>query len=101
MQFIGFTDMYKYLITIVSLIALSFAVAPLSYAAEAPTPTGSANSATICAPLYNGGQICPQVDNLLIDKKIQNPSTKEFVDNLSSMDPTYQAGQPIFFTITV
>lgn len=91
--------MIKTLISTVVITAVcTLACVSTVYAAD-PTPTPA--TGTICQPLYGGGQICPQVDNILLDKKVANPSTSEFVDNLGPTDPAYQANQPIFFKVTI
>ena len=43
-----------------------------------------------CVPVYGGGVSCPKEGQVLIDKKVRNPSTGIFVDNLGLADPKYR-----------
>jgi uncharacterized repeat protein (TIGR01451 family) len=63
----------------------------VSYAASAPN----------CTPLYGGGQSCEQFDPIFINKTVQNPQTKGYVENLSPTDPQYTPGQTIVFKLTI
>jgi len=54
-----------------------------------------------CTPVYGGGQTCPPPGNITIDKTVQNPSNGIFVDNLTTNDPKYSAGQIVNFKIVV
>lgn len=56
-----------------------------------------------CQPTYGGvyGGPCAPSVNLTIDKKVQNPSTAVFVDNLSVNDPKFAPEQIITFKIVV
>lgn len=56
---------------------------------------------TTCQPIYGGGQTCVTAGNLLIDKKVQNPSNGIYVDNLGINDPKYNPDQTVNFKITV
>lgn len=63
----------------------------------------SASGEVVCQPTYGGvygGPCVPSVD-LTIDKKVQNPSTGVFVDNLSVNDPKFAPEQVITFKIVV
>jgi uncharacterized repeat protein (TIGR01451 family) len=54
-----------------------------------------------CKPIYGGGQTCVQAKDFTVDKRIQNPKTQQFVDNLSKSDPNYNAESTVTFAITV
>ncbi len=59
-------------------------------------------SGTNCAIVYGGGYTGSEsCAKLRIDKKVQNPSTKEFVDGLYGNDPKYAVNQQVPFQITV
>lgn len=62
----------------------------------------STNAAgVVCTPIYGGGQSCVTAGQIVVDKKVQNPQTSVFVDNLGPNDPKYVPAQSISFTITV
>lgn len=57
-----------------------------------------------CVPVYGGGVQCPKPGELLIDKKVRNPATGVFVDNLGPTDPKYRPNPSqniVTFQITV
>ncbi len=55
-----------------------------------------------CVPVYGGGVECPKEGEVLIDKKVQNPKTGIFVDNILPSDPTrYLPKQIVTFQIIV
>jgi len=54
-----------------------------------------------CTPVYGGGQTCPPPGNITIDKTVQNPQSGIFVDNLTTNDPKYSAGQIVNFKIVI
>jgi uncharacterized repeat protein (TIGR01451 family) len=56
---------------------------------------------TQCTPIYGGGENCIQTNKLLMDKTVQNPSTKEFVNNLGVNDPKYGPTGTVVFKLTV
>lgn len=60
-----------------------------------------AKADTTCQPIYGGGQTCVTAGNLLIDKKVQNPSNQLYVDNLGMNDPKYNPDQTVNFQINV
>jgi uncharacterized repeat protein (TIGR01451 family) len=82
--------MYYALFILFSLFAF-LALPQVSFASTAPN----------CTPLYGGGQTCEQFDPLLINKTVQNPQTKGYVDNLSPTDPQYTPGQTVVFKLTI
>lgn len=47
---------------------------------------------------YTGSMICNQIT---IDKKVQKPGAKDYVDNLSALDIKYTPGQEVSFQIVV
>lgn len=59
-----------------------------------PVPAG-------CTPIYGGGVECPRPGQILIDKKVLNPATAIFVDNLGPTDPKYRPSQFVTFQILV
>lgn len=63
----------------------------------------SASGEVVCQPTYGGvyGGPCVPSVNLTIDKKVQNPNTGVFVDNLSVNDPKFTPEQVITFKIVV
>ena len=54
-----------------------------------------------CQPIYGGGESCIQLGQVIVNKFVQNPQTKGYVDNLGINDPKYVASQDINFKITV
>lgn len=63
--------------------------------------TGPANAAGNCRPIYGGGENCLPQNELVADKKVASPKTKNFVDNLSQSDPKYKAGDEISFELSI
>lgn len=59
------------------------------------------NAAGDCVPIYGGGETCLSQSKIKVDKKVASPTTKNFVDNLSSSDPKYKAGDEINFQLTI
>lgn len=55
----------------------------------------------VCTPVYGGGQTCVSAGALLIDKKVLNPATNQFVDNLGVNDPHFKPLNPVFFRIAL
>jgi hypothetical protein len=56
---------------------------------------------TSCQPIYGGGQSCIISSSIEIDKKVLNPKTNKFVDNLSINDPKYHPGFILNFKLTI
>lgn len=54
-----------------------------------------------CVPVYGGGVQCPRPGQVLVEKKVQSPSTGIYVDNLGPSDPKYRPQQLITFQIIV
>lgn len=55
-----------------------------------------------CVPVYGGGVSCPRPGDVLLDKKVRNPSTGVYVDNLLPSDLTrYRPGAIVYFQIMV
>lgn len=67
----------------------------ISTKANAQTPS-SGN----CQPIYGGGENCANTP-FTISKRILNPQTNTFVDNLGMNDAKYHPGDIITFQITV
>ncbi len=82
--------MYKSLI-------LSLAVAG-TLLVSAPAYASYANP---CQPIYGGGQNCVTKGQISLDKKVQDPKSKEYVDNLSRNNARYVAGQTVNFKLVV
>lgn len=59
-----------------------------------------ADYGTNCQTQY-GTSNCPSVTTIVVDKTVQNPSTKKFVDNLGPNDALYAPNQTVPFKITV
>lgn len=80
------------LISLLFTLFLSFALAGQAQAA----------SGTNCTSLYGGGYKASQAcTTVMIDKKVQKPGTKDFVDGLSGNDPKYQVNQEVTFQVVV
>jgi uncharacterized repeat protein (TIGR01451 family) len=54
-----------------------------------------------CQPIYGGGESCPKVPQIEINKTVQNPETQGYVDNLSASDPKFAPTETVTFKITV
>ena len=54
-----------------------------------------------CQPIYGGGESCVRTPQFEINKTVQNPQSKQYVDNLSVNDPKYAPSQTVLFKITV
>ncbi len=63
------------------------------------SPIGKVYADVSCQPIYGGGQTCVTTGNILVNKKIQNPQTGEFVDNLNLNDSRFAPGQSVVFQI--
>lgn len=75
-----------------------FCVSLLSFprtSAFAQTPTQ-----TICPPVYGGGTIC-QDTNILVDKKVKDPVSGNFVNNIDMSQTPFAPGDHVFFRIGV
>lgn len=68
---------------------------------QATASTVFADGDTACQPIYGGGQTCVQIANITINKKVLNPDTNTFVDNLGVNDPKYTPSSNITFQINV
>lgn len=54
-----------------------------------------------CQSIFGGGATCLQSGSLVIDKKIRNPQTDQFVDHLNITDPRYAPDQTVVFQVTL
>jgi len=79
------------------IVALLSAVVILSFSASQVSASGSSS----CVPVYGGGTQCPRSGQVLINKKVKNPASGVFVDNLGPTDPKYRPEQVVTFRITV
>lgn len=64
-------------------------------------PSASASYANPCQPIYGGGENCVTKGKVELDKKVQDPKSKEYVDNLSRSNTRYAPSQTINFKIVV
>ncbi len=56
---------------------------------------------TICTPIYGGGQTCVTTGEFSVDKKILNPITNNYVDNLGVNDARFKPGDIVNFQIDI
>lgn len=54
-----------------------------------------------CQPIYGGGLTCEQKGKITIDKTIKRPSDGQFVDTLSSLEPSFAPNNMVEFRIVV
>lgn len=54
-----------------------------------------------CQPVYGGGQNCITIGNLSVNKKVQNPATGAFVDNMGTNDTHFTASQTVNFQVSI
>jgi fimbrial isopeptide formation D2 family protein len=64
-------------------------------------PFNITKAATICTPVYGGGQNCVTTGNIGISKTVMNPSSRGYTANLTINDPKYAIGQTVNFQVTV
>jgi uncharacterized repeat protein (TIGR01451 family) len=57
-------------------------------------------SADMCTTQYGGSQTC-QPSDLTINKQVEDPITKVFVENLTTTDPTFAPGSEIDYRLIV
>lgn len=95
---------------IVSIVSIFVATAyvtifsPIALAAGGCVPVyggGVSCPPSECVPVYGGGVSCPTQSQVLVDKKVKNPATDIFVDNLGPNDPKYRTQQVISFKLIV
>ncbi len=88
---------------IIPAVALYMTFAGQAFAAGNSTVYGGYGGyQSPCKPIYGGGETCISKGNISLNKTVMNPSTKEFVDNLSlSNDAKYADGQDVTFKLTV
>ncbi len=77
-----------------------FIVLLIAFAIFAPV-TANAAGAENCTPIYGGGESCLPQDKISVDKKVKEPNSDKFVDNLSSSQAKYKAGDTITFQLTI
>jgi uncharacterized repeat protein (TIGR01451 family) len=77
--------------------ALFFVLSSLLFVGQtaAQTPNNG------CQPIFGGGTTCIQSGSLVVDKKIRDPRSDRFVDQLSSTYPRYAPDQTVVFQITL
>lgn len=88
--FISFSLLISYFLAPRSLDKVGILQASLAFA---QTPT--------CAPLYGGGPMCERHPDLSIDKQIQDPQTKKYLDNITTVSNYLPADQTITFRIVI
>lgn len=54
-----------------------------------------------CETQYGGGQTCVKTGEILVNKKIWDPTNSVYVDNLSASVKTFHAGDEVTFTIEI
>lgn len=79
----------KKILTILTLIALTFII------------KGEVFATVRCETQYGGGETCVKTGELQIDKKVWNPQTSSYVDNLGLNTYTFSAENEITFKIIV
>lgn len=86
----------------------SSAYAAGGYLSPTPTPTVTAGGTTTtyggqapCIPVYGGGVECPRPGQVMIEKRVRNPATGFFVNNLGPNDPKYRPQTVVSFQVTV
>ena len=57
-------------------------------------------SAKECHTVYGGGEVC-ETGDLSLDKKVFNPKTNEYWDNIDSKDYTFAPGEEVKFKLRV
>lgn len=53
-----------------------------------------------CHTVYGGGEVC-ETGDLSIDKKVYNPKTGEYWDNIDSSDYTFGPGEEVKFSLRI
>ena len=53
-----------------------------------------------CHTVYGGGEVCENGE-LVLDKKVFNPETSEYWDNIDSNDYTFSPGQEVKFSLKI
>lgn len=54
-----------------------------------------------CTTQYGGGQTCVSTGQLLVNKKVWDPTSQTFVDNLGVSNHRFQAGEEVIFSIDI
>jgi uncharacterized repeat protein (TIGR01451 family) len=80
-------------INIIFLFLISYFLFPLSQKVSAQSPT--------CTPIFGGGDTCEKHPDLSIDKHIQDPQTKKYLDSLTLISNFLPDNQTLTFRITV
>ena len=81
----------KYLGITTFLILFTFLLPSPAFAAQTPN----------CTPIFGGGPSCEYNPPISINKQVQNPGTKDYVDSLNPTDPQYTGGQTVLFKLTI
>jgi len=72
-------------------VLLFLLIAPSAQAAQLPN----------CQFIFGGGASCEQNSPITINKFVQNPESKLYVDSLLPSDPQYKAGDTVVFKLTL
>lgn len=80
---------------------LTISLALATVATFALATSAIADGVTNCQPIYGGGQTCATSANIQINKKVSNPQSGSYVDNLGVNDAHYAPEQSVNFQITV
>lgn len=84
----------KQTILAISLFAIATAIAP-------STAFAGYGAYGDCSPSYGSYNSCIPVTSLIINKTVQDPKTKNFVENLSNTDTRYSPENTVPFKVTV
>jgi hypothetical protein len=85
---------YENIFVSFALLAIATAIAP-SLALAGNGAYGD------CSPSYGAYNSCIPVTSLIINKTVQDPKTKTFVENLSNTDTRYSPESVVPFKVTV
>lgn len=58
-------------------------------------------AAVSCTTQYGGGQTCVTTGQLLVNKKVWDPTSQAFVDNLGVADHRFQTGEEVIFSVDI
>jgi uncharacterized repeat protein (TIGR01451 family) len=84
-----------------SLLLIPTVAALFALNAQNVLAAGNDYGSNQCQPIYGGGESCIKTPQFEINKTVQNPASKAYVDNLSVNDPKFAPTQEVLFKITV
>jgi uncharacterized repeat protein (TIGR01451 family) len=79
-----------------ALLFLLFAICSLLIVAPA-----LAQQTPNCQPIFGGGPSCVQEGDLTLDKKVRNPVSNQYVENMGINDPKFSPNQQVLFQVNV